>query len=327
MRNQRLILNGLFKASPRFAGNAVITARLGGISGRYNEQLGDEVNKSGQKVMYLVPATNDTISNGVGCALAIPAGFFAAGKQPLLGIDQSPPGGNKIKMITSGFDRITDAFDIKEESGAAIDSTSDSTRTVGITLTMPAEFVDDARATPEQFSVGLWDPDSLRWKVLTNSEVASDGMSVVAQTKHFSEYALLREIKDASATFRISPNPFSPYVTPKIEYGASAHPGTCFEIRASSKYNASDINIGIYTYDGTMVASAVKKNASSSQMYSVWWDGRTTSKTVMLDLEPLRIADGGSEGQMCRNGRYFVVVTVTDNTEEVRYRKELILIK
>jgi hypothetical protein len=67
--------------------------------------------------------------------------------------------------------------------------------------------------------------------------------------------------------------------------------------------------------------------------YRLWWDGRTTSGEMKWET----LSDGPDENSktfpvngrlMCKNGRYFVVLTVQDSGgKEKSYMRQVVLVK
>ncbi len=329
--------NGVFSPSPTFSGYARIVANASGMTGEYNPQVGKYLYDRGQKVVYIFRHINDTVNTGNGCKVYLPAGVVDSGQTALLQIERPWVKDNKLNLVTAkghgadsanpGLDLVSDAYDITELNNVPLNvSSSDS---INVSIGVPAQFAEEAKSSPDHFAVGLWSPDSIRWSALSNSEMSSGNSSVAVNTTHFSRYGMMRFANNEKGSLRISPNPFSPYVTPRLEYGADAQKGTCLHVAVSSKMiNNITLKIQICTYEGTIVASAVMYNAASSQEYFIWWDGRETSRDVQLGNEtglPLFIGD--NSGRMCRNGRYFVIVTMDDSHDVIRYRKELVLFK
>jgi hypothetical protein len=67
--------------------------------------------------------------------------------------------------------------------------------------------------------------------------------------------------------------------------------------------------------------------------YNLWWDGRSNSGDVQWES----LSDGPGDNTktfpvqnrlMCKNGRYFVVLTVTDfSGKEKSYMQQVVLVK
>jgi phage terminase large subunit-like protein len=75
------------------------------------------------------------------------------------------------------------------------------------------------------------------------------------------------------------------------------------------------------------------ENVSKMTEYHLWWDGRTTDR-AMVTWDGLKnpTSDPNARvmagNKMCRNGRYFVVLTIRDfNGKEKNYMKQVVLIK
>jgi hypothetical protein len=97
-------------------------------------------------------------------------------------------------------------------------------------------------------------------------------------------------------------------------------------VRVSSEVNVVDFQIDIYNAIGDLVWSADVKNASEPE-YRIWWDGKTTDKTVSIMGKP---TDGNYRvlgNRMCRNGRYFAVLTLDDHKKKKQIMKQIVLFK
>jgi hypothetical protein len=150
---------------------------------------------------------------------------------------------------------------------------------------------------------------------------------VQAALTHFSRYAIVAEPGALSSSLRISPNPFSPYIKPIHEYGINAqHFGTCIRFRPEiPEQRLRRVTVHIYNIVGDRVWAMEILNAKP-QEYSLWWDGKTTEREVTWNDKNTTIKLPGKK--MCRNGRYFVVLTVIDiNGNEKRYMQPVVLMK
>ena len=188
-----------------------------------------------------------------------------------------------------------------------------------------------------KYCVGLWNPDSLQWRPLANSTAGIDGKTVSASVPHFSRYAVLTQSVDLTSTFSILPNPFSPdksasdFPSLAQRLGNNAPKGTCISFMVDMQDQRLDnVKIRIYNIVGEQVCGVVLQGPFKMTPYQLWWDGRTTDHTVDWGTLKAFNENGAvmSGGKMCRNGRYFVLLTIKDITgKEKNYMKQAVLIK
>jgi hypothetical protein len=77
---------------------------------------------------------------------------------------------------------------------------------------------------------------------------------------------------------------------------------------------------------GDLISSVVMQNVPKMTEYRLWWDGRTTDNDVQWNANDNQFVMKGNK--MCRNGRYFVVLTIIDaKGKEKNYKKQAVLIK
>ena len=220
-----------------------------------------------------------------------------------------------IRMVDSN------AYDIKERERITFNLARDSIRLI---LSIPTEFQKDASSKKRDFWIAHWNEDSLRWDVCANSVIASDGKTISAGIVHFSQYTVVSRPGKLSAEFSISPNPFSPRVRP---LGAGQPFGTCISIKPEMpEVSLQYMEVRIYNLVGDMMWAVQIRNALPEQ-YSVWWDGTTTERVEnWLDRNVKTVQVRGKN--MCRNGRYFVVLIIKDmSNKELKYMKPVILMK
>lgn len=198
--------------------------------------------------------------------------------------------------------------------------------------------IEGSATTGHTYCVGLWNPDSLQWRPLANSTASKDGKTVSAFVPHFSRYAVLTQSVDLTSTFSILPNPFSPdksaseFESLALRLGRDAPKGTCISFTPDvSEQRLDKIKIRIYNIVGDLVSSVVMQNVPKMTQYRLWWDGRTTDRDFTWD-ELTRTADDNARilvgNKMCRNGRYFVMLTIWDaKGKEKNYMKQVVLIK
>jgi hypothetical protein len=180
---------------------------------------------------------------------------------------------------------------------------------------VPKELQSTVKQRKGSYKIGLWDADSLQWDTLHNSVVAADGKRVSAAVPHFSRYAVVSTGGSLGVTtFTVTPNPFSPYITatPEIRSrsGALMMPGAFFEFMLDSdKPKLESVQLRIYTATGDMVYSVVMRSPDKSNLYRLWWNGKTTIGQKVWDGNE---ATQVETSKMCRNGRYFAVLTAKD---------------
>jgi hypothetical protein len=209
---------------------------------------------------------------------------------------------------------VGQAYDIQEMNNIGL-SFASGTDSIRLRIDVPAELQTTVKNRKASYKIGLWDPDSLQWDTLTNSVVSADGKMVSAAVPHFSRYALVSTGGSLGVTkFTLTPNPFSPYITPTAEFqsrlGGTVPAGGCFEFMLDSdKPTLKSVQLRVYTVTGDMVYSMVLRAPSKEQEYYLWWNGKTTDGQKVWDgIEGSAIATS----KMCRNGRYFAVLTATD---------------
>lgn len=324
------ISDGTFDPSDDFVGYVQIYAKVGKIVGQYNRLYGDVVNQSGLDVHYIIPYSKDTVNSGQGCRIIIPANLIDSSDIGEIAMEKTVLEKNKLLSISGDYDIVGDAYEIEKIRGGEFNIQNDS---ITISIDVPSEYQDAARSKRALFYVARWNSDSIKWNPDTSSIISVDGKEVSVKTAHFSRYALLHKAVATDASFAIKPNPFSPYVKPFAEFLYNAQMGTCFEIRPASRYkNSLTLQVDIYNVVGVRVWSAILQNAQSSALYRVWWNGKTTSRTEPLTQE-VKLEDTEAQAymiageKMCRNGRYFVVLTIDDTKKKKFYTKPIVLFK
>jgi hypothetical protein len=167
-----------------------------------------------------------------------------------------------------------------------------------------------------------------------------ENRTVSAGIRHFSRYALLARSTDLTSTLAVLPNPFSPdrraseFQSLALRLGYDTPKGTCISFTPESPdATIQQIRVDIYSIAGEQVASVVVENAIKLVEYRLWWDGRTTGRN-RAEWPKLEVAGKNpnerkmSGGAMCRNGRYFVVLTLRDNSgKEKNFMKQVVVIK
>ncbi len=307
--------SGVFKPSTDYVGYAHIYAQSSGVAGEY---VSDGSSIAGLNVRYMIlcKSTPDTAVTSQGCRIVFPAGIVKDGDVGLLDFSLKELK-NKIRRSTGLYKTVdTVAYEIKEMENVAFNLTNDSIR---IVMDVPENYKTGKR----ELAIGNWDEDSLCWHLLANSILSSDKNSVSAALPHFSAYSLM--VKSGTSMYlEINPNPFSPYVRPK--HPQIPYSGTCISFQAESQErNLHKVTVKIYNVTGDLVWAISIPNANTNP-YQVWWDGKTMEKEKMIEISSNVIAENGNK--MCRNGRYFVVVSIVGATgKEKRMMKQIVLLK
>jgi hypothetical protein len=329
---------GTFKPSSRFAGMARIYAQANGLTGEYNVS-GKSEKQYGLEVKHYIVAKDqtDTASNMQGCALFLPDSVVPEDKPGLLQISM-PAVDNRLELTTGALTVVGPAYDINEDNGVIFRfSGADSIRLV---LDIPEASMKQNADKVRLLSIGRWDADSLKWTALSNSMVDVENHVVSANIRHFSRYALLTRSTELTSTLSILPNPFSPdrraseFPSLALRLGNNTPQGTCISFTPESPDAAiQQIRVAIYSIAGEQVAKVVLEGASKLVEYRLWWDGRATGRD-RADWPKLEIAGKDPNARkmsgkaMCRNGRYFVVLTIRDfSGKEKNYMKQVVLIK
>ncbi|MGD9200614.1 MAG: hypothetical protein PVI26_03545, partial [Chitinispirillia bacterium] len=327
------ITENTFIPSNDFIGNVRIFASSNNKTGEFNPQFGKNEYSSGLMVHYMVPLTLDTVKSGVGCRIVIPPNLIGDGDIARISLERPMLKVNKLNIVSGDYNVIGDAYDIKElEATKFRYEEGESTDSIIISVDIPEEYQSIAKTSEDKFYVALWNEDSVRWEALGNSKIAPNGKSISIRTTHFSRYSLIQKVGETAADFSVKPNPFSPYVFPRAEfpeYSVNVPMGTCFEVSLSSKYkNMLQFQIDIYNVVGSKVWSVRLLNADNFK-YQIWWNGKTTERTIDLNAQTIEniIDNIPTTDIMCRNGRYFAVLTVKDPKKINQYTKQVILFK
>jgi hypothetical protein len=312
--------DGVFRPAPRFLGAVRIFAAAAGLQGEYTPETQSAA--GGLNVQHIVPrkATPDTASNEAGLSLVFPPNIVGGNDIGLIDLS-TPPMRN---LIQRGFTDVrmidSSAYDITELQKATFTFAHDSIR---LTLSIPAPIREEAAAGKRRISIARWNADSLLWNPLGGTLVAAGGKTASVNLAHFSRYAVVAPPKGLSVDVSVSPNPFSPKVRPQ---GAGSPLGTRIAVRPEMpEVRLQYIDIRIYNIVGDQVWALQIPNAQPMQ-YAVWWDGTTTTRVESGDPNRPTITVQGD--RLCRNGRYFVVVTVKDyNNKEKKVMKPIVLVK
>jgi hypothetical protein len=318
--------SGVFKPASSFAGFVRIYAQTMGITGEYNAG-GSNDKQFGLEVDNIITASGqpDTVSNQLGCTIIFPDSIVPADKSGRLAI-AIPELKNQLELSSGLYTVIGSAYDITEQTGVVFQIRgNDSIRAVFS--------IAGSSISGHKYYVGLWNPDSLQWRPLASSAVSADGMTVSAVIPHFSRYAVLTQSVGLTSTLSILPNPFSPdksasdFASLVQRLGRSAPKGTCISFTLDAKdQTVQNVTVKIYNVVNDLVCSVVLLGAAKMQPYQLWWDGRTTDNAVQWTANENQFIMHGNK--MCRNGRYFVLLTIKDNGgKEKNFMKQVVLIK
>jgi len=314
--------DGVFTPSKNFCGTVRIFAEISSIRTEYYN--GDSKNP-GLPVRFLISQKEkpDTASNLRGCSIVFPAAVVSSGETGLLAIETQVLT-NMIRRGTGQMKTIdSTAFSITESQGVLFkESTADS---INLILDIPQELQKEVSGKAREIAIACWNTDSLRWEPLMNSKVSSDGKKISAALSHFSQYSIVAG-PTRGGYLDVSPNPFSPYVWPRSISPEEKRFGTCISFKVETdRPPLKDVKVRIYTLTGEPIWAMQIQNANQYP-YQLWWDGRTTNKELVWTQPGNIISEKGEK--MCRNGRYFVVVSAKDsNNKEQRYMKQIVLIR
>jgi hypothetical protein len=334
---------GVFKPSKSFVGFVRVVSTSGPLSNEYINAGGSKA-QTGLEVQHLVMQSDqpDTVTNMSGCTFILPDSIVPAGKPALFQL-LTPTLENQRSRMTGNLTAVGTIFDIKELNGVPFSlAAGDSIR---LTLAVPL-----GTNNSNTMSVGFWNEDSLKWVSLANSKLSADKSSVSAAITHFSRWAVLALSSSLQSSLTVLPNPFSPNRSPsdnqfantplRAMFGPNAPQGTCISFVADAgDQMIKKVTIRIYSIANDLVCSVVMQDATKLSKYNLWWDGRTTDRDFIWgdrDLIPAASAatnDANSKRfpvagrKMCRNGRYFVTLTVEDYSGKIKsYMRQVILV-
>jgi len=143
-------------------------------------------------------------------------------------------------------------------------------------------------------------------------------------------YALVVKTNKTSIALSVSPHPFSPYIVPVKEHGPGAKAGTCIKVNVQAPEPfVKSVKVRIHNATGKMVWGIEKLGAQTGES-AFWWNGRTSGsgRSVGEDMWSEDYYERNAGRPLCRNGRYYVMVIVTDmDGKERRAMKPLVLMK
>jgi hypothetical protein len=328
--------SGMFRPAKSFVGYVRVLAASGSLSNEYLNSTGSQT-LAGLEVQHLVMTSDkpDTVTNMAGCTIVLPDSIVPEGKPALIQM-LTPTLENQRSRMTGNLTAIGTIFDINELNGVPLQlSAGDS---ILLMLSVP-----QGTNASNTMSLGWWNEDSLKWVSLANSVVGADKASVSAAITHFSRWAVLAMSNQLQSSLTVLPNPFSPgrsasdnqfANTPlRAMFGVNAPKGTCISfVTDVGDQKIRKVNVRIYTIANDLVCSVVMQNATKLVKYNLWWDGRTTDHDMTWE----QLIPGGDANsrmfpvagrKMCRNGRYFVVLTIEDYAGKTKnYMRQVVLI-
>lgn len=151
-----------------------------------------------------------------------------------------------------------------------------------------------------RLALGRWDPEALDWERL---DAERGALGLVRFLSHFSEYALLVASEPLAIPHAaVTPNPFSPMA-------ASRGTEVVFRVE-SQEMPAPPVDVEIFNLLGDPVRTLARRLPVPAGVETrLRWDGLTEA------------------GELARNGRYLVRVTVHDNSGEESRLLQAVLIK
>ncbi len=314
--------DGVFTPGKNFCGTVRIFAEISAIRTEYYN--GDQKDP-GLPVRFIITSKDlpDTASNSRGCSIIFPTAALSPGETGLLAIETQTLT-NMIRRGTGQMKTIdSTAFSITESQGVVFENRVEDS--IYLILDIPKELQKEVSGGAREIAIACWNEDSLKWEPLKNSNVSSDGKKISAALSHFSLYSIVAG-PSRGGYLDVAPNPFSPYVWPRSISPEEKRFGTCISFRVETdRPPLRDVKVRIYTLTGEPVWAMQIQNANQYP-YQLWWDGRTTNRELVWTQPGNIIAEKGD--RMCRNGRYFVVLSAKDsNNKEQRYMKQIVLMR
>ena len=343
--------SGIFTPKSDFIGRVNIVAEV-------NSRVRDEFVFNGEKgllIAYTANSAGGKVSDGTA---ELSVAKEATANPIIVSLDR-PVIRNFVERNVEGEGVfiISDIYEVRRRLG------EDFTGDVELKLFVPKIYHSNLRGgqnDANKLGIAIWDRDSLQWLYLEDDGRAfphdfsqtdlklkrpvydhNDKSLTISVGEYINELnnvrvAIIARGLKTDAEVSISPNPFSPFVSPMNDYlhitGMRGDvKGTCIKITPKSnntKFKPS-AQIAIFTADGTPVYRATLNGLDAGQSYYLFWDGRKQlSQTAFNSVDILpntAIFVRGDE--MLRNGRYFVNITIDDGKEKKRYTREIILFK
>jgi hypothetical protein len=323
---------GVFKPSRSFVGFVRIFAASGALSGEYVNSSGSK-SQPGLEVQHLVIQNGqpDTVTNFGGLTIVLPDSMVPQGKPALIQV-LTPTIENERARTTGNLTAVGTIFDINELNGVTLHfSAGDSIR-----MTLP---VPQGTNGSNTIRIGFWNTDSLKWISLANSTVSADKKTASAGVTHFSRWAVLAMSTQLQSTLNVLPNPFSPNRSPsdnrfagtplRTMFGLDAPNGTCISfVPDVPGQRIRKVTIRIYNIVNDLVCSVVFQDAQKLVKYNLWWDGRETERDAIWSQSDgtTKILSGAGR-KVCRNGRYFVVLTIEDDGGKAKsFMQQVVLV-
>ncbi|MDR2694165.1 MAG: carboxypeptidase-like regulatory domain-containing protein [Chitinispirillales bacterium] len=350
--------DGLFKPNPGFVGMAGIVAVVGGRRLEYKES-GAEV--PGQRVKYLLRRNVRQTANTLkGMRVIIDAG--TVNRDAVLEVTV-PQLKNYIHKGTENYTMAdTVAFDVTVRDTGAISGNvmlefdiprhlrdagggdyefrvgkwfsdslrwipTDSTRMVGGVV---STVLSPVSAEEQSLSMAKSRKASVARKVLKASAFLGQ-VSKASALYVSARYALVLKTSKTSLSMSVSPHPFSPYIVPKKEYPHNRDTaGTCIKVNIQAPEPfVKSVKVRIHNAAGKMVWGVEKLGAQTGEN-RFWWNGRTSGSggAVSEMMWSEDYYNSNRSRPMCRNGRYYVMVILTDiEGKQKRVVKPLVLMK
>ena len=361
--------DGVFTPESSYIGRAhVVASVFDTIRAEYNDGTAP-----GILVGATVVEKADTLNDKLDFSLIFPDSSASLNQPVTTVLDYSNNDNNVYKTVPQkGVSLISAVYNISKTSSAKISSdtiTSGDSSIVPVSkvfahLKIPSKYNKFIDGTASKFTIAVWNDDSLFWDYTwkyneSSTRAASDsslppifkslnwnekdksfsiaiGDSLNNSKKNSITLGLVfNEADNVEGSVSISPNPFSPYVSPMRDYNylpnmnADAK-GTCIKVTpmSSSSGTTPKVTIDIYTANRTLVWQATLNNTIPGHSYFVFWDGKTRVNTGGDHFEVDDFTPITPQGKaMCRNGRYFAIIKIDDGKNIKRFTKEIVLFK
>jgi hypothetical protein len=358
--------SGVFEPRPDFFGTARVIAATGGQRYDYRQEGAKFPGQTVNFVLRHRESGSDTADTRAGMRLVFPAGSVPSGESVEFNV--SVPdlknyvhrGSNEFRMADSAafdlscaaFERIGGEiaviFDIPEHLREAAKKNSQEFRVarwfVDSLKWIPvenSEIINNGAAISARLSNGSSEGEGLGKithakrglnRKAVKSAVNSAASEAAVRLAASARYALVTKSNKLSVSMSVSPHPFSPYISPVREYGPDAPEGTCVKVNVEAQDGSvRSIKVHIYNATGKRVWAVDKQNAPTGEN-RFWWNGRTSGRgngRTSVSEEVWSDDFGRNRDRpMCRNGRYFATVIVTDiNGDQKRLMKPVVLMK
>ena len=251
-------------------------------------------------------------------------------------------GSSNPESINPNDSTLTLTIAVPEEYRQYLSGDPSDTSRCKIALYNEEEFFWDYPGLEWEWEEGeVLAPDSIRiphwWYNPTEKSISVSLNSTLSQDKNRS-FALVLKEGELAGTALVSPNPFSPMVSPLRQYMhldnmTSDVKGTCIKFTPPNRNNSYDRTavVSIYTPAGEMVWRARLGTVYPGKTYYLFWDGRTridrsSAQNQLVVQENSAIYTTGEN--LCRNGRYILNITFDDGSSKREHiTQEIILFK